>query len=464
MPRLTLVVLASCCALVAARGRCHPETRCTNSPDGGISDDSEFLPPENGTALELQWYYDGLAYVLPGTQRCAHGHLDLAGTREPMTREDTRDCPTEGTCGWTVNYHICTCVSQQRAELNYSPASLQNAAGFLVGIGGFFCFMMMFVGLRDARRFEMPECDCSDSNVTKFWYTIAFMFLVPLGFIIGGVVMFVQAARDPTDPATYGYFRGCGNYNVMNPVNPGGKVGYSILGLLLLCVVGLPIYGICIAPRFRTSRTRRLEQARNDLNRIMATGTTTTASSTTVAPSDAPRRPGGGRARAVLVAQRSASRLGQVSLELTSPVRIARSTSARRFEPGRRLQVSAVLGSAARPVQATPVAKVLTTGWMKKVLPSWVADSHRRFFVLYEDGVFAYYDKEADPPANATCCGKVQMSLVNAIERKSPSSPGDFTFTVKINGKMVDWDVDPESEAEWQKWEEALKAAIPNVA
>ena len=52
---------------VHARGRCTPETRCRNSPDGGLSESSEFLPPENATAAQLQTFLAGMQYaVKPG--------------------------------------------------------------------------------------------------------------------------------------------------------------------------------------------------------------------------------------------------------------------------------------------------------------------------------------------------------------------------------------------------------------
>ena len=62
---------AACAGGARGRGKCSPETRCTNSPDEGLSSTSEFLPPTGASpccALELAAYKAGMNYSIPGTQ------------------------------------------------------------------------------------------------------------------------------------------------------------------------------------------------------------------------------------------------------------------------------------------------------------------------------------------------------------------------------------------------------------
>ena len=55
-------------------------------------------------------------------------------------------------------------------------------------------------------------------------------------------------------------------------------------------------------------------------------------------------------------------------------------------------------------------------------------------------------------PASA----ELEIYKVKDVVRKFPNSPTDFTFTLKLNARLVDWDCDPGSEDAWLRWKEVL--------
>lgn len=168
--------------------------------------------------------------------------------------------------------------------------------------------------------------------------------------------------------------------------------------------------------------------------------------------------------------QRSAARIGEISLQLANPLAVARSASERRLHTG------GVLVARAGSSRALPVnAAVVKSGWGTKLLPSHVAISQRRFFVLYDDHSFCFYDREMDPPAAATCHGKVHLSKVERFVKSGSKHGvryrtgrgadeygfGDRVWTLKMAGsRLADWDLGFASEGEGESWESALEAAI----
>ena len=137
--QLTLLLVP----VVHGRGKCSPETRCTNSPDEGLSSTSEFLPPTGASPLELAAYKAGMNYSIPGTQQCLYGHVDLEGSS--MTLEDTRICPLKdgGMCGLVIDYYVCTCASRERALASHDNTSSWSGFGVFLGFGLFIGFYFL---------------------------------------------------------------------------------------------------------------------------------------------------------------------------------------------------------------------------------------------------------------------------------------------------------------------------------
>ena len=125
--RLLLFLTLSSLPRCFARGRCIPETRCSNSPDEGLTDKSIFMPPKDASSADLQLYWEPMQDgAIPGSCeddgkcQCIYGHIDLKGST--MSLEETRDCPMleDGYCGWSVTKHVCTCATKPRAQAAYT--------------------------------------------------------------------------------------------------------------------------------------------------------------------------------------------------------------------------------------------------------------------------------------------------------------------------------------------------------
>lgn len=412
-----------------------------------------------------------MQFAIEGTTRCQYGHVDVEGlyyTGFPLA--DTRRCGLEqdGMCGWVVSTHICTCISPEQAEAAYDvSAEWAVFVVFLVFgivIGG----MQLWAFSSDSMRSNFCEDLSSACNGFDYDKGAAFMYLamliiligMPVGFLVGALVCLLRATRDATLPETWGYYQGCGHQNWFNPVNTGGKIFYSFMGLILLYIVVMIVWVCCIRPGRRSPRFRgrendefimRVRQARDQVR-----NTTTISSTTSDSSGDAPPP------RRVLRTQRSAQRLGElrsITLELANPVRLARSVSASRLDRGTRIAPTSIARRAA-PIDAA----VVHSGWMAKIVPSYIGPSQRRFFVLYDNGLFCFYDKEMDPPGAADCMGKVTLEKIESftkIKEGRLGRSGGSCWTVKMVGKKIaDWEVDAESEAAGVKWEEVLTAAI----
>lgn len=443
---------------VSARGRCRPETRCINSPDEGLSDSSEFTTPVNVSTSEMNiWIAQMAEYSTPGInggRKCMHGHTNLEGTTLPLS--ETRMCtlPSEQDwCGWSVAPHVCTCVSSQRAKANYDATS--DWALF-----GVFLFFALSSGVYTTVLACQDGCDDMPSNCDspKFWLLFLIWFLMPFGFLGGSVVMLVRALRDPNDPATYGYARLCGSYNSMNMANPVGFV-FVIVGssLLVLCFVVIPAYCICIKPLLCPDvRTRHASRRRHQefMSRVDAAAA-------------APRHPG----RPVLTSAEVRARIGgsarnlvrdthAITLDLATPARFSRAASGRHYN----------VGSLRRPVAANIVASaaVVKSGWMIRVVPSYIGVSKRMFYALYDNQQLQFYDEEKTPPHEATCHGKLDLNKMSSIDTLAKDSfakadqgqtISDFFMVIKVNSgsRGTDWIIDAGSEAGRAEWMDAIR-------
>ena len=442
------VVFAALVAAVHARGRCRPETRCINSPDEGLTDVSEFFMPTNATAAEMAIYQQGVdRYSVQGSvgRRCLHGHLDLAGAQTNETRPCER---AEGYCGWNVAFHMCTCVSPEAAQANYSITGYLVMAPIFI-VFGIFQFVLVYVL---DRKDDTTYPSCSDGAEAVAWYFLAALYLcIPIGLVGGGVACIFMALRDPSLPSTYGYFQGCGHYNFFNFANPGGRAFAIIFGsVFFIALVVCPVYALCIKPWLCPGpRMRRAREIRHEMITLAAAG------------SPPPRRPPG---RAVMSHVGGSARdligaSGGIALELATPARLARASTGRiRYNHG----------SLARPIAQTAVmqATVLKTGWMKRVVPSYIGVSKRMFYVLYDNQQLQYYDAEKEPPWTADCHGKLTLNSSIDEIKSSPQKAhtgkalSEFIFTIKIAGKAADWDVDAGDEATRDTWMEAIKEAV----
>lgn len=206
--RTLLIVLSAAC--ITARGRkCRPESRCVNSPDQGLSQDSEFLPLDNfsATALEVYYYQDGMArYAMPGTRRCLYGHTDVANSRKP-NNEATQCGSTGWGCGYRKHFEFCTCVSRERALDSYNPDGLKVGGGILIGSGILILLVWILQTMRDRERNRYhgdgglwPTCE---PEQRKMWGLLLCLLLLPLGCIGGGVAMILQANRPAEDIVEY---------------------------------------------------------------------------------------------------------------------------------------------------------------------------------------------------------------------------------------------------------------------
>ena len=209
-----------------------------------------------------------------------------------------------------------------------------------------------------------------------------------------------------------------------------------------------------------SSRSRRADTLQRELRirsvnlrRDIETASAAGATSVALTQSRSAQASGDDRRRLQRSAiQRSAQRLGELSLELVHPTRVARSVSARRFDTGRLAPV----------VRATALGTVVKAGFMTKVVPSFVGKSMRRYFVLFSadsTAMLAFYDEQKDPPESATCLGKAELGKIESVERKRlPRYPqlADHGLLLTFSSRAVAWELDAGDEANQGAWEEAI--------
>ena len=259
---------------VHARGRCTPETRCRNSPDGGLSESSEFLPPENATAAQLQTFLAGMQYAVNGTSRCLYGHEDLAGA--VLSMADTRSCPKgDGYCGWVIDYFDCTCAPRERALAAYDASGYWAAFGVFLGFGLFTVVYWIMITMRDLENGRWsgdgdfgPGFDCSQEGVCSFWFIIFIAFGCPTGMLVAAFWNLHLALRDVE--LAQGYWMGCGSQNWGNPVHTSGVILYSVCGSFfafpfLMAIICL-VYSNYCESESASSRRRALSGADSDLS------------------------------------------------------------------------------------------------------------------------------------------------------------------------------------------------------
>ena len=146
----------------AGHDSCSPERRCTNSPQQGLSESSEFLVEEGWSAQEVAWFHAGMQYAIEGTRRCQFGHVDLEGSDNATA--SVRLCAGRGLCGWSIATHPCTCVSQERAMAGERAGRL----GFL--IVGVMCLVLgLAVGALFCSNADLPPH--SDAPPFSQWCT-----------------------------------------------------------------------------------------------------------------------------------------------------------------------------------------------------------------------------------------------------------------------------------------------------
>ena len=59
----------------------------------------------------------------------------------------------------------------------------------------------------------------------------------------------------------------------------------------------------------------------------------------------------------------------------------------------------------------------VTSGWMTKVVPTWVGKSFRRYFILWDTNELQFFDREH----NGTMLGKLNLKDATGFELKSQS-------------------------------------------
>ena len=462
MHRICVILVVSLIACpTLARRKCEPETRCANSPDLGLSDMSTFFPPKDATAEQLARFRAGMKHSKDG-KSCIYGHTDLDSLQLPLS--ETKKCfDYEGSsCGFSVTEYYCTCAPKERVRAAYDPTSFLAGGVVLSVFGGVLIIMQCFLVCKDYCNgdLDLPECDggCDQPGILRFWSALCLMFLLPLGFLGGAAYCYVLYARDPEMPSTWGYWRGCGTYTELNPANTGGKVFIAVMSVLILGMLCCACYGVLIGRC--SSRSRRADTLQRELRirsvnlrRDIETASAAGATSVALTQSRSAQASGDDRRRLQRSAiQRSAQRLGELSLELVHPTRVARSVSARRFDTGRLAPV----------VRATALGTVVKAGFMTKVVPSFVGKSMRRYFVLFSadsTAMLAFYDEQKDPPESATCLGKAELGKIESVERKRlPRYPqlADHGLLLTFSSRAVAWELDAGDEANQGAWEEAI--------
>ena len=473
---------------VNARGRCSPETRCSNSPDLGLSETSSFFPPPNASNFDLSIYNEGMQFAVPGTQRCMYGHMDLAGAAMPL--RDTRQCPkNDGYCGFSIAYYNCTCVSRERVMSAYNAAVYWAAFGVFLGFGLFLSVNWFFIskmalspGRWSGDGACGPGCDCTEQGVCQFWMLFVFMLALPVALIVAGVYNMTLALRDPE--TVVDYWGGCGNTHFLNAVNTGGKIFYSIMGSIFACMFCLCFYACLCGDRGDRGRARRaaLHDPRfnefiRDADRNRAERAAARAAAAAAASSSEAARPPP-RVRVNMHELREGARHG---MELATPVGLARAMSQGRLERvgrygpqhGRsgRIVLEALSSHrhtvGTRVGVATPTVVnaevVVHSGWMKKVLPWSVGPTKDRFFVLYESGLLHYYDSETLTPDHLM--GKLNMRTdVDSVESGGRAHYDNVVhehiLTLQTKGKVPAWKLDPRTAETMKEWEVHLRAAL----
>ena len=444
--------------------KCEPETRCINSPDLGITSTSTFFPPIGATSEQLALFHAGMQHSADG-KSCIYGHTDLNGTQRLLS--ETKKCYEYegGSCGWSVTEYMCTCASKERARASYDTTSYIAGGVVLACFGGVVLLVYCVFFCRDYWNddLELPGCECGEPGVLRFWMALLLAFALPSGFLGGAAYAFMLAARDPELPSTWGYWQGCGTFSALNPANPLGRAFISFFGLLILCMVCIVCYGLVIGPcsaRYRI-RTRQADSLQREL-RIRAANlrqdieTASATGSSTVVPT----RGSGQRGPARLALQRSAQRLGDIGLELANPTRMARSVSARRFDHGKFAPV----------VKAISLGTPVQTGFMIKVVPSFVGKSMSRYFVLFSadsTAMLCFYDEQKDPPESATCLGKAELSKIASVERKrlhSGTTQIEHGLELTFSSRAVAWQLDAGDEATQAAWEAAINEEVRQLA
>jgi len=323
-----------------------------------------------------------------------------------------------------------------------------------------------------------PTCE---PEQWKMWGLILCLLLLPVGLIAGGAAMIQRSLRPAEDAVEY--WHGCGYYNPVAPVNPGGKILWACLGsfFLCMCCVGA---GACKClytgrsnrtyvgdgPAARAARAHRSRALQERIDSAMAHAQERNAAAMRARSGDAPSQavtatgasavgaPPPPRARITLAAQMSMERLGHVSLQLSSPVRVVRAASHGRLQ----------LGTAARPPVVNAVVCTPThVGPMKKVIPSHIGPTKLWHFVLFDrpscdPPELQYYDKPFDSPG-AVKHGKLGLHTVTALERISRTSydvvtrnASEYAIVLRVSSRAVDWTLDPGSAVARDEWESHL--------
>jgi len=478
-----LVVLAV--PVVHGRGKCTPETRCTNSPDEGLSSTSEFLPPTGASPSELAAYKAGMNYSIPGTEQCLYGHVDLEGSS--MTLEDTRTCPLKdgGMCGLVIDYYVCTCASRERALASHDSRPSWAGFGVLLGFGLFMGLYFLFQccknlssSLWSGDGYCGPGCDCSEQGIFWFWFVVFIAFCLPAGLIAGAIYNLLEALKSPEEAV--GYWGGCGKKHFFNLVNPGGIVLYSIIGgsfALMICFSCFALWSS------KHQRKRHPALAAHQIASARLPGrpvaSTTSGSSSASASSGARAthddsvtsggRPMYGRG----TRDERLTHLKMDLAELTHPVGLARAVSQGRLEgigvhgPQRgrsgRITLDLLTKARADPATGVPVvmaAAISHSGWMKKVVPSSIGATKDRYFVLYSSGLFQYYDSEKFEPDNLM--GKMDLTKdVKSVERRSRRQT--TILHLKSKTRMVSWELDAGTDENAQEWEDQLRPFVEPV-
>ena len=154
--------------------------------------------------------------------------------------------------------------------------------------------------------------------------------------------------------------------------------------------------------------------------------------------------------------QRSAARLGGITLELANPSRVARSVSARRFD----------MGGLAPVVRAVALGTPVKAGSLVKLVPSFVGKSMKRHFVLFSaesTAMLCFYDEEKAPPESATCLGKADLRKIKSVERKrllTTDPLAEHGLRIAFSSRAVEWELDAGSEEAQAAWEVAINTEV----
>ena len=189
---------------VCARGKCSPETRCLNSPDFGVSDSSTFFAPVGAHPSDISTYNLGMNAnntITPG--RCKYGHTDIAGSTMSLAGT-VRKCPLDGgTCGWSINWYNCTCVSREHAVNSWNPDGNWAVGGVFISMGVLLLAYNCKATVSDLRKKRWtgdgrcgPGCDVSNKGVFFFWSLVLLVFCIPGAMIGGAIYNFYLATRD----------------------------------------------------------------------------------------------------------------------------------------------------------------------------------------------------------------------------------------------------------------------------